>query len=214
MTVDYSGVLGKAILDYQAKLGAFLQTGSQINSLKAQAAQYANMKNPDVVSTAQAVVDKANGLLDEFNSIEQDGLTTGQAASALQTQMNQDPLWRNLLQANIGGALSNLGTEPLSKARSMFSQVTDMANKLYALDARMDAEIKNTSGLQSDVDNLSAYAQGKGLKPILNSLVSAPSSIIGGLLSPITSNLKYVGLGIGAIAAIYLMAFMPRRRHG
>ncbi|MDE2314538.1 MAG: hypothetical protein KGL04_10255 [Elusimicrobia bacterium] len=198
---DYKALLNNAILAYQAKVGQFLQTGQELNTISQQAQPYAGSSQADVVQRAQAISERAAALLTEFNAIESAAMTAISQANALQARMNSDPTWRAILSAD----WSTFGFATLSAAKKMVGQVTGLASQLNALNNRMNAEISNTQSLQNDMDNLNAYAQGNGILAPLSKMVSASGSTVSGLIGSLGTAVKLLGAAAGIGVSIWIL---------
>lgn len=198
-----SDYLNQALLDYEAHVGGFMQTGAEINTLKSRAAAYTSSKDPAVVSKAQAVVQEANAALANFNDIQSAALSTAQQAGALKSQLDSDSQWKNLMNADT----SVLGTAVLSAVTSKATQVYNMAAALVAIESRMDDHLnKVMPTLRSDEDDLENLAQGKGISGVAHSLVSTYTGAVSGVVDKLSSSLglgdvgKY--LAIGAVVLV------------
>lgn len=172
--IDYKGLLSRAIYEYEAKLGAFLSSGKEISDLREKARAYYSTSNNLVKQQAAAVAAKADGLLGDFRSIQEQALATAQAAAALRGKMDSDPVWKNVLSAS---PLS-WGYETAKQAALMFGQATRLAADLALITKRISTHGKNVSALQADVSGLDNFAQGKGIKATVGSLAGWGGSTV------------------------------------
>ncbi len=174
----------------QDKVGRVMSSGAVIVGLRDRASQYVTASNADVVSQAQAVVAKANGLLDNYKSIDTDAVAVLGQASSMSTAMNTDPIWQTVLS----GDLSNMGWASLQKIQEYTAQGSNLLSALNTLNSRADAHLGSVDDLTSDVSSLDSFAQGKGLKAAIAGIRSVGTDYL--------STLKWVG--IGAIALFFL----------
>jgi hypothetical protein len=199
-----SDALNEAILNYEAHIGEFLQTGAEIVQLRDRAAAYSSVQDPAVTSRAQAVVAKANGALASFNGIQQQAITTAQQASQLQSQIKSDPQWQALMTADT----SVLGYQTLQALASKAGQISGVVQNLVGIENQIDDHLNNVMpSLRSDVDDLDGYAQGKGFTGLTHSLTSSLTSGVSSAVSNLSSSLGLpkVGtwIGIGLAAAVF-----------
>lgn len=207
--MDFSSLpssLQTAILDYQAKVGEFLQTGAQAQRIGQQAGDYANSSQPEVAQRAQAIQERATVLVSQFNATETQAVAALQKAQSVQASMQNNSLWRNIMSAN----LSSAGSAVLSYATNLYSQIKGAISGLDAINSQMNAQIKNVGNLQDDLNNLNDYAQGKGILAPLSKMVTATGGSIFGLVGNLGSSLKYVGIAAGVLLAVVGLSYAHR----
>ncbi len=211
--------LNEALLQYEAHVGAFMQTGAETSGLKARASAYLESQDPAVVAKAQAVVQSANGALAQFHEIQGSALQAAQKASTLKGQIDRDPQWQSLLSLNTGA----LGWRTIEALQERIGQVGTIASELAGLDSSMSRHLNSTMpGLRSDVQTLENIAQGKGFSGISHKLTAGITTSLSTSVEKLGSTLGLgkVGtyLSIGAVVMIFgptflqgtVAAFAPR----
>lgn len=211
--------LNDALLQYQAHVGAFMQTGAEAQSLRDRAQAFTSSEDPAVAAKAQAAVQEANAALSDFNNIESSALQAANQASSLKSQIDHDPQWQNLMNAD----LSSLGWATLDAITSKVKQISDVTAALASVEARIEKHLDDTMPqLRSDVDDVNNLAQGKGISGVAHSLVSTYTGAVSGVVDKLASSLglgetgKWVGIAavvliLGPIAVDSLVAaFVPR----
>lgn len=198
--------LQTAILDYQSKVGAFLQTGAQAQRIGQQAGDYANSSQPEVAQRAQAIQERASVLVTQFNATETQAIAALQKAQAVQSSIQNNSLWHNIMTADLSAA----GSAVLSYASNLYSQIKGAISGLDAINAQMNAQIKNVDSLQNDLNNLNDYAQGKGILAPLSKMVTATGGGLLGLVGNVGSSLKYVGIAAGVLLAVVGLSYARR----
>lgn len=198
-----SDALNQAILDYEAHIGAFLQTGAEITQLRNRAAAYSGVSDAAVAQKAQAIVAKCNGALSSFNGVQSQAISTAQQASALQSQIKSDPQWQALMSADT----SVLGYQTLQALASKASQISGVVQNLVGIENQIDGHLNDTMpGLRADVDDLDNLAQGKGIAGLAHSWSSSLSAGLSSSVSGLSGalGLSSVGtwLAIGTVVAL------------
>lgn len=189
--IDYKANLEQAIYALEARMGKFLMTGSEIAGLQNRARQYVQSPNAEVRSKANAVLSKATGLLGDFKDIQIAGLAAANKAATLRAEVERDPLWKNILSAN----WNTLGWETLKQARLMVGRLTGTVSETATTLGRVNRHLANVEGLQADMSDLDAYAQGKGVTRRLDSFFGSLDS---------TAKMT-LGIGVAAVAGFYLL---------
>lgn len=167
-------LLNRAIADQQAALGDFLRTASELYAVRDQAAELTKVDKVDVSDKAKALVANCNGLLTAGQTVQAAGLDAAAKASAMQTQIQTDPTWQNLLKADF----SSLGWGTLQKATQMAGQVTGLVQDLVAVKNRMNDHIAQVNNAKQALSDLVDYAQGRGIKATLSSIGSSWASAL------------------------------------
>jgi hypothetical protein len=195
--------LDQALLDYEAHVGAFMQTGAEISTLRSRAQAYVSSSDAAVAARAQAVIEEANAALAAFKDVQTSALQTAQQASATKSEIENNPQWRNLVNAD----LSLLGYATLQAVTTETQKAANLVASLGSLEARMDDHLEHTMPkLRSDEQALEDLAAGRGVAGVTHGLIGSLTSSLGSATSGLASSL---GLGETgkwiAISAVVLL---------
>ncbi len=185
--------LDKAQADIENKVGQFLSSASTIQSVKARAQAQANSKNPDVKSRAIAIVNKADGLMGQYGTIQSQGAALLSQIAQLKIQIQTNPVFNF-------DSTSQMGTAVLTLFNQYKEQIANAVSNAALVNRAIDSHMTDVNSLSSDVTSLENFAQGKGFTSVVSSITG---SIGTGLGSNIVKPAVYVGV---AALAVYFLA--------
>lgn len=198
--MSYQDDLTAAQFAVENKIGQVMSSGSAILATKAKAQAYLSSTNPAVVSQAQAVVSKADGLVANLNSIQADSIGTMKQASDMNTKMNTDPTWQAILTGNT----SSLGWASLAVVQTFIGQATNLTQQIYTLSNRADDHLSAVSDLQSNEADLENFAAGKGVKAMVSGFGSSITGAVSGAAGIATSYMTMIEYGAVAVALFFI----------
>lgn len=185
--------LDSAQAKLEDKIGTFLTTNQKIMSLKSRADVQKDSNNPQVASQAQAVSAKASGLLNQYANIKNNAITLINKLMSLKTQLATDPALQFENPLNMGSRVVQLFNNYKDSLGQTIAQSADMLSQI-------NRHISDTNRLQSDVDNLESFAQGKGLKATFQGIGSGLAT---NALKPVVT-IATVGLLVYFLAPSFL----------
>jgi hypothetical protein len=193
--IDYKDQLDRAGYALRDKVGQVLSSGSRIVSYRDRAAQYAKSGTPQVVTLANAVTAKANGLLANYRAIESDSLTATGNANALRAKMETDPTWKAILN-NPTALLSSAGWGTIAFINKQIQDAGTVVASLASLTSRSNSHLEAVSELGDNVRDLENFAQGKGLSAKL-AAVSSFGSGVANFANNYLTFAKYAAIAVG-----------------
>lgn len=180
-----SDAVTNAQLQIESAVGHFLTTGQTVADLKTQADGQRNSSNPVVVQKAQALSGQASSLLTAYQSIKTDAQTLLNKILDLKNKINADPTKYADPGSStfFGWSVMDVLSQNKQAVLQASSDGADMVRRINTYETGVDQ-------LQSDVNDLLNFAQGKGVSAALSSIGSAYTGIatkgvevlVGGLL--------------------------------
>lgn len=171
-------------------------TGQRVSDLKTQADAQKNSSNSVVVDKANALSNQASALLTQFRSIQSDSQTLINNIIDLKSKINEDPT-----KYADPSSSTYFGWSVMDVLSQNKQAVLQASSDSATMIKRIDSYTTAVNQLQSDVSDLIAFAQGKGVAATLSSIGSGYTKV------------AEVGAGVGVAAlAIYFLAptFIPR----
>ncbi len=176
--INYKDDLDRAGYALRDKVGQVLSSGSKILALRDRAAQYSGSTDANVVTTSNAVVSKANGLLNNYKGIENDSANLSIQANNLRAKMDTDATWQSIL-TDPAALLASAGWGTVAVVNSYINDAVTVISGLESLTTRANEHLNSVNQLGSDISDLDSLAQGRGITANLAKLRDAGGAIIG-----------------------------------
>jgi hypothetical protein len=177
-------VINQITADQKARIGRFFTYSQLLLDLKSRAQ---NIARTDSARGIQLM-----GRVDSASANQARLESQGMSIFATLDKIQKDPL----IIALTGGRTdtSLWSTELANRGSSAVSLISGLLAQSAGLNTEISKHEKTVKALESDIKSIEGDLLGKGILKNIQ-----------GLTSPLTDSLKYIGLGIGALAVIYVL---------